>query len=197
MPGVNLLPTHITTKGNQPQLTGPDGSGPPPGATDRGTPHTGTSRRLDALPAHWLRMQVHKQTRHRDTGLSEDVRLPPWANADLDLISWNLLGFSHNTDRVRISPAPRRAWLAPESKDSLDVASEATLRLLLQLVLQGWESHMVEGQVKEQRLARDGLESWWEVHEVGLLGDEGRVQAECLKPFNQRLEVQSKGGIRG
>lgn len=47
---------------------------------------------------------------------------------------------------------------------------------------------MVEGQVKEQRLARDGLESWWEVHEVGLLGDEGRVQAEGLKPFNQRLE---------
>lgn len=51
---------------------------------------------------------------------------------------------------------------------------------------------MVEGQVKEQRLARDGLESRWEVHEVGLLGDEGRVQAEGLKPFNQRLEGRSE-----
>lgn len=52
---------------------------------------------------------------------------------------------------------------------------------------------MVEGQVKEQRLAWDGLESWWEVDQAGLLGDEGRVQAECFKPFNQRLEVKSKG----
>lgn len=51
---------------------------------------------------------------------------------------------------------------------------------------------MVEGQVKEQRLARDGLESRREVHEVGLLGDEGRVQAEGLKPFNQRLEGRSE-----
>lgn len=91
---------------------------------------------------------------------------------------------------------PRRAWLAPESKDALDVSSEATLGLLLQLVLEGWESHMVEGQVKEQRLAGDRLESWREVHKVGLLGDEGRVQAECLKPFNQRLGVKSKGGTQ-
>lgn len=52
---------------------------------------------------------------------------------------------------------------------------------------------MVERQVKEQRLARDGLESRGEVHEVGLLGDEGRVQAEGLKPFNQGLEVKSQG----
>lgn len=52
---------------------------------------------------------------------------------------------------------------------------------------------MVEGQVKEQRLARDGLESWREVHQVGLLGDEGRVQAESLKPFDQRLEGKREG----
>lgn len=51
---------------------------------------------------------------------------------------------------------------------------------------------MVEGQVKEQGLARDGLESRWEVHEAGLLGDEGRVQAECLKPFNQGLESDQR-----
>lgn len=56
---------------------------------------------------------------------------------------------------------------------------------------------MVEGQVKEQRLARDGLESWWEVHEVSLLGDEGRVQAKGLKPFNQRLEDRSKHQSEG
>lgn len=52
---------------------------------------------------------------------------------------------------------------------------------------------MVERQVKEQRLARDGLESRREVHEVGLLGDEGRVQAEGLKPLDQGLEVKSQG----
>lgn len=56
---------------------------------------------------------------------------------------------------------------------------------------------MVEGQVKEQRLARDGLESWWKVHEVGLLSDEGRVQAKGLKPFNQRLEDRSKSPSEG
>lgn len=56
---------------------------------------------------------------------------------------------------------------------------------------------MVEGQVKEQRLARDGPEPWWEVHEVGLLGDEGRVQAKGLKPFNQRLEDISKHQSEG
>lgn len=58
--------------------------------------------------------------------------------------------FSQYRLRVRIAPCPQgRAWLAPESKDALDVSSEATLGLLLQLVLKGWESHMVEGQVKE------------------------------------------------
>lgn len=97
--------------------------------------------------------------------------------------------------KSEISPCPQgRAWLAPESKDALDVSSEATLGLLLQLVLKGWESHVVEGQVKEQRLAWDGLESWWEVDQAGLLGDEGRVQAECFKPFNQRLIVLDLGG---
>lgn len=55
---------------------------------------------------------------------------------------------------------------------------------------------MVEGQVKEQRLAGNGLESWREVHEVGLLGDKGRVQAECLKPFDQRLGVKPKAGTQ-
>lgn len=30
------------------------------------------------------------------------------------------------------------------------------------------------------------------MHEVGLLGDKGRVQAKGLKPFNQRLEDRSE-----
>lgn len=53
---------------------------------------------------------------------------------------------------------------------------------------------MVEGQVKEQRLAGDGLESGGEVHEAGLLGDKGRVQAKGLKPFNERRIVLDLGG---
>lgn len=53
---------------------------------------------------------------------------------------------------------------------------------------------MVEGQVEEQGLAGDGLEAGREVHQVGLLGDEGRVQAEGLKPFDQRLEGRSGWG---
>jgi hypothetical protein len=111
-------------------------------------------------------------------------------------MSRNLLGYSHNIDEESESPLPPgRAWLAPESKDALDVSGETTLGLLLQLVLEGWESHMIKGQVEEQRLARDGLESWWEVHKVGLLGDQGGVQAEGLKPFDQRLEAKSKALI--
>lgn len=54
------------------------------------------------------------------------------------------------------------------------------------------EKPNVEGQVKEQKLAGDRLESWWEVRDVGLLGDKGRVQAEGLKLFDQRL-VQVMG----
>lgn len=51
---------------------------------------------------------------------------------------------------------------------------------------------MVEGQVEEQRLARNWLEPRWEVHEAGLLGDERRVQAKGVKPFNQGLEVKAE-----
>lgn len=56
---------------------------------------------------------------------------------------------------------------------------------------------MVEGQVKEEGLARDGLEAWWEVHQAGLLGDKGRVQAKGLKPLHQRLEDRSRRPSEG
>lgn len=39
--------------------------------------------------------------------------------------------------------------LAAKTKDALDVAGEAALALLLHLVIQGWEGHMVESKVKE------------------------------------------------
>lgn len=97
-------------------------------------------------------------------------------------------------DRPVGSPLPHGAWLAPEPKDALDVAREAALGLLLQLVLEGREGHVVEGQVEEQGLARHGLEAGREVHEAGLLGDEGGVQAERLKPLHQGLEGESEGG---
>ena len=129
---------------------------------------------------------MYKHTRHGKAG--EDGVLLPWANVGLDL-----LGFLTTQTESQTRPLPQeRAWLAPESKDVLDVSGEATLGLLLQLVLKGWESHVVEGQVKEQRFAGDGLESRREVHQAGLLGDKGRVQAEGLKPFNQGLEVKPK-----
>lgn len=42
---------------------------------------------------------------------------------------------------------------------------------------------MVKGKVKEQGFAWNGLESWWEVHKADLFADQGRIQAESLKPF--------------
>lgn len=47
---------------------------------------------------------------------------------------------------------PSGAWLAPESIDVLDVSSEASLGLLLQLVLKGWESHMLRVMSKNRGL---------------------------------------------
>lgn len=48
--------------------------------------------------------------------------------------------------------------LAAEAEDALDVAGETALALRLHLIVQRWEGHVVEGQVEEQRLARDWLE---------------------------------------
>jgi len=77
----------------------------------------------------------------------------------------------------------RRSWLTFESKDALYVSREATLGLLLHLILQRWESNMIQGQVKEQGLAWNGLEAWREVHEADLLADKRRIQTESFKPF--------------
>lgn len=52
---------------------------------------------------------------------------------------------------------------------------------------------MVKGQVKEQGFAWNGLESWWEVHEADLLADQGRIQAESLKPFREWLQETEAG----
>lgn len=46
---------------------------------------------------------------------------------------------------------------------------------------------MVEGQVEEERLAGDWLEFGREGHQVGLLADQGGVQAEGLQPGAQGL----------
>lgn len=48
--------------------------------------------------------------------------------------------------------------LASKAKDALDVPSETTLALLLHLVIQRWEGHMVQSKIKEQGLAGDWLE---------------------------------------
>lgn len=91
--------------------------------------------------------------------------------------------------QYRIKPLfLRGSWLTFESKNALYISCEATLGLLLHLVLQRWESNMVEGQVKEQGLAWDGLEAWREVHEADLLADQRRIQTEGLKPFREWLE---------
>lgn len=75
--------------------------------------------------------------------------------------------------------------LTSESKDALDISCETTLRFLLHLVLQRWESNMVEGQVKEQGFAWDWLEPRREMHQAGLFADKRGIQAECLKPFRE------------
>lgn len=77
--------------------------------------------------------------------------------------------------------------LAAEAEDALDVAGEAALALLLHLVVQRREGHVVEGQVEEQRLAGDWLEVGREVHQVGVLAHQGGVQAERFQPGAQGL----------
>lgn len=52
---------------------------------------------------------------------------------------------------------------------------------------------MVKGEVKEQGFAWNGLESWWEVHKADLFADQGRIQAESLKPFWEWLQETEAG----
>lgn len=99
----------------------------------------------------------------------------------------------HKTQSGSPTHTPGRAWSAPEPKDALDVAGEAALGLLLQLVVEGGEGHVVERQVEEERLAGHRLEARREVHQAGLLGHQRRVQAEGLKPLDQRLWMRQRG----
>lgn len=77
--------------------------------------------------------------------------------------------------------------LAAKAKYALDVAGQAALALLLHLVIQRWEGHMVEGEVEEQRLTRDGLELRRELDQVRMLPDQSLVQVEVVQVFTQRL----------
>lgn len=52
---------------------------------------------------------------------------------------------------------------------------------------------MVEGQVKEERLAGDGLEVRRELHQVGLLAEQGGVQVEGLQAFTKGLPRWGEG----
>ena len=77
--------------------------------------------------------------------------------------------------------------LAAKAKDALDVAGQAALALLLHLVIQRWEGHMVEGKIKEERLAGNWLEVRGELDQIGLLSYKGGVQAEGVQAVTERL----------
>jgi len=83
--------------------------------------------------------------------------------------------------------------LAAEAKDALDVAGEAALALLLNLVIERRERHVVESQVEEEGLAGNGLEARGEVHQIGLLAQQGRVQPEGLQSVAKRLQTRVRG----
>lgn len=78
--------------------------------------------------------------------------------------------------------------LAAEAKDAFDVASEATLALLFHLIIQRWEGHMVQSQIKEQRLAGDWLELRREQHQTGLFSNKGGVHTKGIQAVAERLK---------
>lgn len=83
-----------------------------------------------------------------------------------------------------------RAWtidLAAKAKNALDVAGESTHALLLHLVIQRWEGHVVESKVKEQGLAGDWLELRRELDQIGLFSYEGGVETEGLQAVAEGL----------
>ena len=82
--------------------------------------------------------------------------------------------------------------LASEPKDALDVAGQAALALLLHLVVEGREGHVVQRQVEEEGLTGDWLEVRWELDQIGLLSDEGGVQAEGLQALRQGLNGRER-----
>lgn len=90
VPGVDPTKTVLTVA----QMR-PGGRAPPQGGRHR-TLHMFTRRQQGVLPAHRVGMEVYTHTRHRKVGRGRHTL--PWADVDLDLMSRNLLGFSHNTD---------------------------------------------------------------------------------------------------
>lgn len=92
--------------------------------------------------------------------------------------------FNHSFKPPGLQPS---LGLAAKAEDALDVAGEAALALLLHLVVQRREGHVVERQVEEQRLAGDGLEVRGELDQVGLLAQEGGVETEGVQTLGQRL----------
>lgn len=81
--------------------------------------------------------------------------------------------------------------LAAKAKDALDVASQTTLALLLHLVIERWEGHMIKSEVKEQRFAGDRLKVRGELDQMGLLSDESGVKAEGLQVVTEGLHERS------
>lgn len=77
--------------------------------------------------------------------------------------------------------------LATKAKDTLDVPGETTLALLLHLVIQWWEGHMVKSKIKEQGLAGDWLEFWRELDQIRLFSNKGSVEAESFQAVAERL----------
>lgn len=77
--------------------------------------------------------------------------------------------------------------LAAKAEDALDVAGQTTLALLLHLVIQRWEGHVVESKVEEQGLAGDWLEVRGELDQIGLLPNQSRVKAEGVQAVAQGL----------
>lgn len=78
--------------------------------------------------------------------------------------------------------------LAAEAKETLDVSRQPTLALLLHLVVQGRESHMVERQVEEEGFAGDWLEVWGKLHQIGLLSNKGGIQTEGFQSVGEWLQ---------
>lgn len=77
--------------------------------------------------------------------------------------------------------------LAAKTKDALDVASQTPLALLLHLVIERREGHMVESKVKKQGFAGNWLEIRRELDKIRLLSNKGGVKMEGLQAIAKGL----------
>lgn len=78
--------------------------------------------------------------------------------------------------------------LATKTKDSLDVAGQTALALLLHLIIQRREGHVVESKVKKQGLAGDWLKIRGELNQIRLLSNQGGVKMEGLQVVAEGLQ---------